>query len=127
MKRPGPDDRGNLTQTHRKWVVPKNKQRVGSGVIVGDHFFILDEPGIMQCIELATGDTMWEERSVGRASAIIADGKLIVLGDKGELSIAAPSQAKTLPVSSVINPSITASNRFAAKSGVKSFPSGTLR
>jgi hypothetical protein len=85
MKLPGANERGNLTSSHRKWVVKKNKQRVGSGVIVGDHVFILDEPGIMRCIDLKTGESQWQARLGGRtwSSMVYADSKLWVNSEAG--------------------------------------------
>jgi outer membrane protein assembly factor BamB len=75
-----------VTATHRLWQVEKATQRVGSGVIVGDHVYILNENGIMQCIELKTGNTLWAERAGGRTwgSMVHADGKLYVTSQQGE-------------------------------------------
>jgi outer membrane protein assembly factor BamB len=44
--------------------------------------------GNLVCVELATGERKWEEKSVKGGSLIRVDGKLIVLSEKGELVIA---------------------------------------
>lgn len=59
---------GDVTETHRLWIHPKNPQRVGSGVIVDQHLFILNEPGIAWCLDPVTGDKLWEERIDGASS-----------------------------------------------------------
>jgi outer membrane protein assembly factor BamB len=58
---------GDLTTTHRLWVDPpkgknQNPQRIGSGQIIGDHYYLLNEPGVMQCSLVATGEILWRER-----------------------------------------------------------------
>jgi outer membrane protein assembly factor BamB len=36
---------GDVTKTHRLWHHPRNPQRIGSAVIVGDHAYLVNEPG----------------------------------------------------------------------------------
>jgi outer membrane protein assembly factor BamB len=42
-------------------------------------------------MELSTGTVKWEKEGLGKASLMMADGKLIILSEKGELVIAEPS------------------------------------
>lgn len=76
---------GDVTATHRLWRVAKNPQRIGSGVIVGDHIYAVNEPGPV-CIELKTGKTVWEEKVPGGAwgSIVHADGRLYLTSQAGE-------------------------------------------
>jgi outer membrane protein assembly factor BamB len=73
---------GDITKD-RLWHHPNNIQRVGSGIIVGDHVYILEENGTPHCYELATGKQVWQadsrpaEKNWG--SMVHADGKLYVL------------------------------------------------
>ena len=82
---------GDVTATHRLWQVPKNKQRVGSGVIYGDHIYILDDPGIAECIELKTGRVIWNERLKGPgatadnwSSLVLSEEKLFAINQSGD-------------------------------------------
>jgi outer membrane protein assembly factor BamB len=59
---------GDVTETRRLWQHPKTKQRIGSGVISGGYIFILNDPGIAECFELATGKLVWQERLKGPAA-----------------------------------------------------------
>jgi outer membrane protein assembly factor BamB len=79
VKTGGHDD---VTQTHRLWQVPKNKQRIGSGVISGDYIYILDDPGIAECIEVKSGKVVWEERLKGQAAKGDNWSSLMLSGDK---------------------------------------------
>jgi outer membrane protein assembly factor BamB len=57
-----PGGNGDVTATHRLWQEKRNPQRIGSGVVVGENAFITSEPGIIQCIDVATGKERWKER-----------------------------------------------------------------
>lgn len=51
----------------------------------------------LKCIEFATGKQMWEQAGLGYGALMIADGKLIVLSEKGELLIAPASSGGFKP------------------------------
>jgi len=85
---------GDVTETNRLWRHDdKNPQRVGSGVIVDGYIYILNEPGLAWCLDLATGERKWEQRIGGRtwASSSYVDGKLYVINDRGETLVIRPS------------------------------------
>ena len=46
---------GDIT-SDRLWLHPKNIQRVGSGVVVIGHVFIVDENGVPRCYDLQSGE-----------------------------------------------------------------------
>jgi outer membrane protein assembly factor BamB len=82
---------GDITKD-RLWKHPKNTQRVGSGIIVGNHVYILEHDGMAKCYELTTGKEVWQvsERigSTGNwGSMVHADGKLYVLAHDGRTYI----------------------------------------
>jgi outer membrane protein assembly factor BamB len=51
----------------------------------------VDGGGKLSCIDLATGEKKWSQDGMGTGSLMIADGKLIILGEKGKLVITAAS------------------------------------
>lgn len=82
---------GDVTETHRLWQHPKTKQRIGSGVIAGGHIYILDDPGVAECIELQSGKVVWGERLKGGgaksdswSSMVLSDDKLYVVNQSGD-------------------------------------------
>jgi outer membrane protein assembly factor BamB len=55
--------KGDVTDSHRLWRHPGAPQRIGSGVIIGEHVYIANAgPGTFQCIEWKTGKILWTER-----------------------------------------------------------------
>lgn len=85
---------GDVTETHRLWLhEKKNPQRVGSGVIVGEHLYILNEPGIAWCLNAKTGEKLWEQRLGGKAwsSMVHAAGRLYVINMEGKTFVLEPT------------------------------------
>jgi outer membrane protein assembly factor BamB len=79
---------GDITKD-RLWLHPRNIQRVGSGMIIGDHCYMVDENGTPRCYELNTGKDLWQvEKRPGSAvtwgSMVHAEGRLYVLMRNGD-------------------------------------------
>ncbi len=86
---------GDITRD-RLWHHPKNIQRVGSGMIVGDHVYLMEENGVPHCYELKTGEEVWKlEKRPGAAatwgSFVHAEGRLYVLMRNAETLVFAAS------------------------------------
>ncbi|MDH3585025.1 MAG: PQQ-binding-like beta-propeller repeat protein, partial [Phycisphaerae bacterium] len=116
----GLDARGDGDLTSRRlWLVPnkKNPQRVGSGVIVGDHIYILNAPGVAHCIELKTGRIVWQQRLGKRSSSwssmVHADGHLYVNDMQGDTYILDPSPTYRLVRTNPIGEMTRASLAFS--------------
>lgn len=88
-----PGGSGDVTDTHRLWRVERAPQRIGSGVIVGEHLYMVNEPGTAQCIEPKTGNVLWTERLGGGTwgSLVHAAGRLYVTNLRGETAAFAAS------------------------------------
>ncbi len=88
---------GNLTG-RRLWSSSrKPPQRIGSGVAIGPHVFILNEPGIATCIEIRTGKELWKAR-LGQGNSW---GSMNLVGDRiyvtntlGQTLVLAPNPEK---------------------------------
>jgi outer membrane protein assembly factor BamB len=70
-----------------------------SCVLVNGHLFgvhgTADGPEKeVRCVDVATGELKWKQSGFGLGSVIAADGKLIVLSERGELIVAEASAAK---------------------------------
>jgi len=86
---------GDVTRD-RLWHHPRNAQRVGSGVIVGAHVYILEETGVPHCYDLKTGKQVWsmEKRPDGGkswSSMVSAAGRLYVVNQDGDTHVFAAS------------------------------------
>lgn len=91
---------GDMTEKNRLWrVASRNPQRIGSGVIVGPHVFMVNEIGVVQCLDVATGSEVWKERLPGAknkiwGSLILAEGRLYTTNDEATTYVLAANPAK---------------------------------
>jgi len=60
-----PTGTGDVTKTHLKWKIDKAPEGFGSPVIVGDYLYRLHSPGVLRCVNLATGKEVYDERLNG--------------------------------------------------------------
>ncbi|MBI3865528.1 MAG: PQQ-binding-like beta-propeller repeat protein [Planctomycetia bacterium] len=85
--------RGDITKTHRMWHVAETQQRIGSGVVRDGHLYVANAPGIAECIEVASGKTIWKERLGGDlwGSMLLAGDRLYVSNTQGKIFVLAAS------------------------------------
>jgi outer membrane protein assembly factor BamB len=111
---------GDIT-SDRLWLHPKATQRVGSGMVIGDHIYIVEESGIPHCYELKTGKEVWQvkKRPEGGktwGSMVHANNRLYVLMKTGTTLVfdASPTYkvlaTNTLPKGTATNSSLAVSN-----------------
>ena len=86
-----------------QWQNKNLRNHFNSSLIIGDNIYGFDESEL-KCLDLKTGGVKWNEKSLGKGSLMAADGKLIVLGEKGHLVVAdaSPSAFKPLARAQVI-------------------------
>jgi outer membrane protein assembly factor BamB len=58
----------------------------GGIVLIGKYVYGADE-GIMKCLDVTTGDVMWQDRSVGKGAVVYVDGKIILRSEQGPLAL----------------------------------------
>ena len=88
---------GDVTKTHRIWRHPSNPQRIGSCVILGDHAYHVNEPGLASCFELNTGKDLWKkERLTGETwgSPVHAADRVYITNTAGETLVFKADPAK---------------------------------
>ncbi|HNQ90101.1 MAG TPA: PQQ-like beta-propeller repeat protein [Verrucomicrobiota bacterium] len=66
---------------------PKFPTAIGGSVPLDDHLYGTTGQALV-CTELATGTLRWEERALGAASLCLADGRLYLHGENGEVALA---------------------------------------
>ena len=100
---------GDIT-ADRLWLHPKNTQRVGSGVVLAGHVYMVDESGVPHCYELKSGEDTWKvtKRPGSGAqtwgSMVHADGRVYLLMRSGEtLVFAAKPEYELLGVNKLAN------------------------
>jgi outer membrane protein assembly factor BamB len=97
---------GDVTKD-RLWLHQTNNQRVGSGVIVGGHVYIVNENATPHCYDLQTGEDLWKKAprikgGLTWGSIVHADGRLYLLMRNGETVVmAANPKHEVLAVNSL--------------------------
>ncbi|MCB1086703.1 MAG: PQQ-like beta-propeller repeat protein [Verrucomicrobiae bacterium] len=112
VKLPGASETGDLTESIRLWADPpkgqnKNPQRIGSGQIIGDHLYLLNEPGQLQCSLVETGEILWKERLGSNSwSSMNLIGDLLYVNDtKGTTYLIEPNpEAMKLIATNPVDP-----------------------
>jgi outer membrane protein assembly factor BamB len=79
------------------WENKNMRNHMNSCVLWKDHIYGVDESQL-RCLVWATGEVKWTDKVSGKGSLMLADGKLIVLSEKGELLVAEPSPAGFKPM-----------------------------
>jgi len=74
------------------WRNKKMRNQRSCSVLYQGAIYGFDESQLT-CLDLATGQEKWTQGGLGKASVIVADGKLIVLAEKGKLVIAEATAA----------------------------------
>jgi len=69
---------------------PKLPTAIGGSVAVGDYFYGTTGQALV-CADFATGSVKWEDRALGTASLLYADGRLYLHGENGEVGLVEPS------------------------------------
>ncbi|MBA4147849.1 MAG: PQQ-binding-like beta-propeller repeat protein [Verrucomicrobia bacterium] len=78
------------------WRNKKMKNQVNSSVLWDGFLYGFDGQagrGFLKCLDFKTGEEKWEHEGFGTGSVIVADGKLIIYGDKGQLATAEATPA----------------------------------
>lgn len=63
---------------------------IGGSIVLDDHLYGTTNSAMM-CIDFATGKEKWSERGIGAGAVLLADGRLFVRGEKGEVALVEPS------------------------------------
>lgn len=78
--------RGDVSKTHVSWHVPTGAPYVPSAIQYNGLFYMAGENGIVNAVDAATGERVWQERIGGifTASPVAGDGKVYLVSETGE-------------------------------------------
>jgi outer membrane protein assembly factor BamB len=106
---------GDITKD-RLWHHTKGTpQRIGSGVIAGEHVYMFEESGVPHCFELKTGKEVWSSQVTKRpdwgawGSLVHADGRLYVTSREGATLVFAASPTYRLLATNRLDEHVDAS------------------
>jgi outer membrane protein assembly factor BamB len=69
------------------WKNKNMKNHCTSCVLWKGSLYGFDESQL-RCLDWATGEVKWSEKKYGKGTVFVADGKLVIFGDKGQLGVA---------------------------------------
>jgi outer membrane protein assembly factor BamB len=80
-----PNGRGDITESHVVWRVTRGVPNKPSVLIVGDLLFMINDGGILTCLEAKSGEVVWTTRLKGEysASPVSAEGRVYVFSEDG--------------------------------------------
>lgn len=78
------DESGKAEQ---KWHNRLMRNQINTCVLWEDHLYGFDESNL-RCLSFTSGEETWSKSGLGKASLMIADGKLLILSEKGDLVLA---------------------------------------
>lgn len=81
---------GDGVKAEQVYFGKKLPHAIGGSIVIGD-FLYGTTNGAMMCVELLTGKEKWSERGIGAASVLLADGRLYLHGEKGEVALVEPT------------------------------------
>lgn len=85
------------------WQNKELRNQFNSSVLLNGFLYGIDgdasSRAALKCVEFLTGQRKWTEEAVGMGSLMAADGKLIVLSERGELIVAEASPGQFKPIS----------------------------
>lgn len=95
MRAVDPTGTGDVTQTHIRYerLEKEHLHYVPTPIVYGEYAYLWCDRGIVCCVELASGRTIWSERIGGNysGSPICVDGKLYGVSEEGEIVVLAAS------------------------------------
>jgi len=78
--------RGDITESHRLWAF-QNGPDVPTPVTDGTYFYVVNDRGIVWCLDAKTGKEIWGSQRIKHgiysASPVLADGRIYVTNEDG--------------------------------------------
>ncbi|MBC8354193.1 MAG: PQQ-binding-like beta-propeller repeat protein [Planctomycetes bacterium] len=89
------DGKGDVTDSHVKWVYSQNGPSTPSPILLDDHLMFVSDAGIFSSIDAETGKLRWRERIGGNfsASPLAANGLVYLFDREGKTTVIRPGAA----------------------------------
>ena len=90
-----PSGSGDVTDTHIVWRNRKGAPEIPSPLIVDDLMFMVNEGGVISCVEAKNGNPVWKGRVGGNhwASPLYAGGNIYFFSMEGRVSVISAARA----------------------------------
>ena len=90
-----PTGKGDVTQTHMKWMYEDEVPQIPTPVIVDGKMYMVHDRGMVTCLDAMTAKVIWKEKLKGNfnASPIFAAGNIYFFNVKGDCTIIKPGDS----------------------------------
>lgn len=110
---------GDITTSHRVWSYEgPGAPDVPSSVTDGIHYYMVDDRGLVSCLDAKTGETIWgpERTAQGTVSSslVLADDKLFILNENGVTTVVQAGPVYKLLATNELDGSYTLSSPAVA-------------
>ncbi|OFV94584.1 MAG: hypothetical protein A3G76_11940 [Acidobacteria bacterium RIFCSPLOWO2_12_FULL_65_11] len=88
------DGSGDITSSHVAWTLKRGAPLTPSPLLVGDELYIVNDTGVVMCLDAKTGQPYWQARiGLGfSASPVFADGRIYFQSEDGVTTVLAPGR-----------------------------------
>lgn len=88
------DGEGDVTESHLAWNMKKAAPLNPSPLLIGDELYLVNDGGIVTCVDAVSGEQHWQQRIGGNftASPTYADGRIYLLDEGGKMTVIAPGK-----------------------------------
>ena len=88
------DGQGDVTKSHVEWVASSSVAKKSSPLIVDELIYMVTDEGIISCVDVENGKTLYRERAGANfaASPIYANGRLYFFSMKGDVFVLEPAR-----------------------------------
>jgi outer membrane protein assembly factor BamB len=89
-----PDGTGDVTKTHIAWELRRGAPLTPSPILIGDELFVINDGGILSCLDAKSGTVIWQQRMNGTfsASPIFVDGRVYFSSEQGVTTVLLPGK-----------------------------------
>ncbi|MDP1563449.1 MAG: PQQ-binding-like beta-propeller repeat protein [Pirellulaceae bacterium] len=100
-----------LAEDRIQWTVDQRMPTMPSPLLVDDWLYLISDAGIATCVNADSGEVVWSERLGGKfaASPLLADGKIYVGNQAGDLFVLRPGRELDVVASNQLDSAIMAS------------------
>jgi outer membrane protein assembly factor BamB len=113
-----PDGAGDVTKTHIAWTLQRAAPYTPSPLLVGDELYVVNDLGIVSCLDAKTGTLHWQQRIGGNhsASPTFADGRIYFQSEEGVTTVIAPGREFRKLATNTLDGAMLASMAVSRKS-----------
>jgi outer membrane protein assembly factor BamB len=113
-----PDGTGDVTTTHVVWKATENVPGESTPVTVNGLIFMVNEHGMLTCLECTSGKVLWSQKLPGQygASPVYGDGRIYLFNKKGLTTVVKAARKYKLLARNQLDEGFMASPALAGQS-----------